>query len=317
MKMHARAATIAAGLVMGLGSAIVGVSKPPPPPPPPPYNPQIVYLAHSQGGRTTNIDVSNADGRDVVSLYTTRNLTWDAKFAPNGNRVVFLEQNDIKVLTYAVTSQGVTTTSVTTIATELYTPSHVDVSPDGTELLIVEHTADPNQWAVYVMSIGGGSRLQIPVTPNVYPDAIWAHSNSRIAVVIGAPVEENFGTQTIQVIDLDAANSYSVVNVTTVFTNTVNGLYQIGRIESAHTTDTLLFSALPGTTNEGVYTLDIGAMTVSGPLVAGDSPSYSADDTTILFRGPPSSDLFTLNPTTHVQVQVTSGVLLGAPDFLP
>ena len=71
MKMHARAATIAAGLVMGLGSAIVGVSKPPPPPPPPPYNPQIVYLAHSQGGRTTNIDVSNADGRDVVSLYTT------------------------------------------------------------------------------------------------------------------------------------------------------------------------------------------------------------------------------------------------------
>lgn len=41
-------------------------------------------------------------------------------------------------------SQGVTTTSVNTLTSEPYTPLFVDVSPDGMELLFVEHTAGPS-----------------------------------------------------------------------------------------------------------------------------------------------------------------------------
>jgi hypothetical protein len=316
MNTHFRTALLAASLAAGLGYATVTFSKPQPPPPPP-YNPQILYSVTSKGGSTSTFTVANADGADAASLYSTRNVTSGLKFAPTGNRIVFTEQNDIKVLTYAVSAQGVTTTSVTTLASEPYQPMQVDVSPDGTLLLVVEHTADPNQWAVYVMGMSGlPARTQIPLGPNIYPDAVWANSNSRIAVIQGAPVEAGFGVQTIQVIDLDTG--YGIASNTAVFTSTLSQLYQLLRLESAHTSDTLLFAAspLPTGSNSNVYKVDIGTLAVTA-VVAGRSASFSADDSTILFQGAAVGDLFTLNLNTNVQKQITSNVLLGRPDFLP
>jgi hypothetical protein len=302
------------------GYAIVVFAKPPPPPPPPPYNPQVLYTVTSKGGSTATITVSNADGTDVVSLYTSKNITGlnDVKFAPTGNQIVFSEQNDIKVLTYAVSSQGVTTISVNTLASEPYTVLHVDVSPDGTQLLFVEHTADPNQWAVHAMSMDGvEGPTQISLTSGMYYDAVWAHSNSRIAVIQGAPVEAGFGVQTIQVIDLDVGSNYIPSAPTTVLTSTLSQLYQISRLESAHTTDTLLFYATPTGSGTGVYTVNIGMPNTFTPIVAGWSPSFSHDDSMILFRGNATGDLFTLNISANVQTQITSKVVLGRPDFLP
>lgn len=317
MNMNFKAALIAASLAAGLGYATVTFSKPQPPPPPP-YNPQILYSVTSKGGSTSTFTVANADGTDAVSLYSTRNVTSGLKFAPTGNRIVFTEQNDIKVLTYAVSAQGVTTTSVTTLASEPYQPMQVDVSPDGTLLLVVEHTADPNQWAVYVMGMSGGlpARTQIPLAAGIYPDAVWANSNSRIAVIQGAPVEAGFGVQTIQVMDLDTG--YGIASNTTVFTSTLSQLYQVLRLESAHTSDTLLFAAypLPSGSNSNLYKVDIGTMAVT-TVVAGRSASFSADDSTILFQGATVGDLFTLNLNTNLQKQITSNVVLGRPDFLP
>jgi hypothetical protein len=315
MKTKFGTAAIAAMLTTALGAATNGNAAKPPPPPPPPYNPQILYTVTSKAGSTATITVSNADGTDVVSLYTSKNITGlnDVKFAPTGNQIVFSEQNDIKVLTYVVSSQGVTTTSVNTLASEPYTVLHVDVSPDGTQLLFVEHTADPNQWAVHAVSMSGGATTQIGLVPDMYYDAVWAHSNTRIAVIQGAPVEAGFGVQTIQVIDL--TNN----GITTVFNNsTMNPLhlYQVSRLESAHTSDTLLFYATPTGSNTGVYTVDIGGMHTVTPIVAGWSPSFSSDDSMILFRGNATGDLFTLN-SANVQTQITSKVVLGRPDFLP
>jgi hypothetical protein len=161
--------------------------------------------------------------------------------------------------------------------------------------------------------MSGGGRTQISLMPGIYPDAVWAHSNSSIAVIQGAPVEAGFGVQTIQVIDL--TNN----GITTVFNNsTMNPLhlYQVSRLESAHTSDTLLFYATPTGSNTGVYTVDIGTQTVT-PIVAGWSPSFSLDDSMILFRGNATGDLFTLNINANVQTQITSKVVLGRPDFLP
>ena len=312
MKFRFKGAAILSSVVMASGYATVAFSKSPPPPPPP-YNPQVLYTVGSKGGSTATITVSNADGTDVVSLYTSKNITGlnDVKFSTTANQIVFSEQNDIKVLTYAVSPQnGVTTTSVSTLASEPYTVLHVDVSPDGSELLFVEHTADPNQYAVYVMSMSGGGRTQISLMPGIYPDAVWAHSNSSIAVIQGAPVEAGFGVQTIQVIDL--TNN----GITTVFNSMTNQLYQVSRLESAHTSDTLLCYATPTGSNTGVYTVDIGTQTVT-PIVAGWSPSFSLDDSMILFRGNATGDLFTLNINANVQTQITSKVVLGRPDFLP
>jgi hypothetical protein len=312
MQFRFKGAAIISSVVVASGYAGVAFSRPPPPPPPP-YNPQILYTVGSKGGSTATITLSNADGTDVVSLYTSKNITGlnDVKFSTTANQIVFSEQNYIKVLTYAVSSQGVTTTSVNTLASEPYTVLHVDVSPDGTQLLFVEHTADPNQYAVYVMRMSGGGRTQIPLMPDIYPDAVWAHSNSSIAVIQGAPVEAGFGIQTIQVIDL--TNN----GITTVFTSTANGLYQVSRLESAHTSDTLLFYATPTGSSTGVYTVDIGMPNTVTPIVAGWSPSFSLDDSMILFRGNATGDLFTLNISANVQTQITSKVVLGRPDFLP
>jgi Tol biopolymer transport system component len=311
MKTKFGTAAIAAMLTTALGAATNGNAAKPPPPPPPPYNPQILYTVTSKAGSTATITVSNADGTDVVSLYTSKNITGlnDVKFAPTGNQIVFSEQNDIKVLTYVVSSQGVTTTSVNTLASEPYTVLHVDVSPDGTQLLFVEHTADPNQWAVHAMSMNGGNRTPIQLMPAIYYDAVWAHSSSRIAVIQGGPVQPGYGVQNIQVIDL------TTNGITTVFTST-NQLYQVSRLESAHTSDTLLFYATASGSNTGVYTVDIGTQIVT-PIVAGWSPSFSSDDSMILFRGNATGDLFTLNISTNVQTQITSKVVLGRPDFLP
>lgn len=314
---HFRTLAIAASLATTLSYATVTFSKPPPPPPPPPYNPQIAYTVISQGGRTTTINVSNADGTDVVSLYSTRNLTGGLKFAPSGNQIVFVEQNDIKVLTYAVSpSQGVTTTSVNTLTSEPYTPLFVDVSPDGMKLLFVEHTANPNQWAVWVMSMSGGSRTPINLAPDTYYDAVWAHSNSRIAVIQGAPVQAGFGQQTIQVIDLDVTNNYAPSIPKTVFISTMSQLYQIQRIESAHTSDTLVFSATSGS-NLSVYEVDMGGAFDITNIVAGSNASFNVDDSMILFVGPTANNLYTYNVNAHTQTQITSSVPLTRPDFLP
>ena len=312
MRMHFRTAAIAAILAMALGYATysnAGKS-----PPPPPYNPQITYTEISKGGSTTTIDVANADGTDAVSLYSTGNITNGLKFAPTGNRIVFTEQNAIKVLTYAVSSQGVATTSVTTLSSEPYTPLHVDVSPDGTQLLFVEHTADPNQWAVWLMPLSGGTPTQIGLTPNLYYDAVWAHSNNRIAVIQGGPVQAGFGVQTIEVIDLDT--NYNITNITPVFNSTASQLYQIQRIESAHTSDTLIFDAVSGS-NGSVYTVDIGTTAFSAAIVAGGNPSFSADDSTILFIGPTVPFLREFNLSTHTQTQISSPRVISRPDFLP
>ena len=316
MKTKFRPAAIAAVLTTALGAATNSNAGKPPPPPPPPYNPQILYTVTGKGGSTATITVSNADGTDVASLYTSKNITGlnDVKFAPTGNQIVFSEQNEIKVLTYMVSAQGVTTTSVNTLVTEPYTVLHVDVSPDGTQLLFVEHTADPNQWAVHAMSMSGGTPTQIGLMPGMYYDAVWAHSNSRIAVIQGAPVEAGFGVQTIQVIDLDVGNSYTPGASTTVVNSIVNQVYEIQRIESAHNSDTLVFDSYASPA--GVYTVNIGTMVVS-PIVAGTRASLSADDSTLLFVGPTTPDLFTLRLSTNVQTQITSKVLLGRPDFLP
>src|SRR5689334_2279039 len=111
MKTKFGTAAIAAMLTTALGAATNGNAAKQPPPPPPPYNPQILYTVTSKAGSTATITVSNADGTDVVSLYTSKNITGlnDVKFTPTGNQIVFSEQNDIKVLTYVVSSQGVTT----------------------------------------------------------------------------------------------------------------------------------------------------------------------------------------------------------------
>jgi hypothetical protein len=308
MKTHFRTAAIAASSATALAYATVTFSNNLHAPPPPPFNPQITYAVG--GGNSTTFDVSNADGTDVVSLYSTRNITSGLKFAPTGNRIVFTEQNAIKVLTYAVSSQGVTATSVTTLTNEPYQPLHVDVSPDGTQLLFIEKTATPSQYAIYVMSMSGGPKTL--VLKDLYLDAVWAHSNSRIAVIQGAQIDG--GLQTIRVFDLDVNNI--IINSTTVFTSTVSRLYQISRIESAHTSDTLVFGASPSGSNFSVYTVDIGTMAVSAAIVAGANASFSADDSTILFVGPTAPYLYEFNLNTNTQMLISSKGITR-PDFLP
>lgn len=313
MKMHFGIGAIAASLAMGLGYATVAVSKSPPPPPEP-YNPQILYTSVTQGGRTTTIYVANADGTDAVALYTTGNITSQVKFAPP-NRIVFIEQNTLKALTYAVSSQGVTTTNVTTLtAQQPYNTLRLDCSPDGTELLFTEDTATANITAVWLVSMSGGTPQMLALSPGTYFDVVWANSNSRIAVLQLGPVVGGSHSQTIQVIDLDA--DYNIVNTTTVFDSTMSPLNQIQRIESAHTSDTLIFGATSGT-SLSVYTLDIGAQLVSLPIVAGGNASFSADDSTILFVGPTTPIIYEFNLNTKTQTLVNTPRLFAQPEFLP
>ena len=334
MKAVTGTAAIAIMLIAALGVASVShAGKQPPPPPPPPYNPQITYHINSKGGSTFTIEVSNADGTDVVPLYTAaqKSFIGRMKFAPNGNRIVFIENHAIKVLTYSVSAQGVTTTSVSTLSMESYNLFDVDVSPDGTQLglslarpdapevVFVEDTADPNIGAVYVMNMSGGGRTQILLTPDLYFDAVWAHSNSRIAVIQGAPWDQSAGrVETIKIVDLDATNNYSIINLATILTNNVSQLYRISRLESAHTADSLLFYATPTGSQTSVYRIDIGTQAVTPPIVPGNEASFNADDSMILFRGyNGTGDLFTLDLTTNVVTQLTSKIIFGAPDFLP
>ena len=318
MKTHSGAAAIAIMLITAMGVASVShAGKPPPPPPPPPYNPQIAYYATQ--GIISYIYVSNADGTDAVPVYTfpNKSVFWFLRFAPNGNRIVFIENHAIKVLNYSVSAQGVTTTSVTTVANEPYNVQRVAVSPDGTELLFCEDTADPNVMAVYVMSIAGGSRTQLALSPYIYSDAVWAHSNTRIAVLYGGGWDQSAGRlEAIQIVDLDPTANYSVVNLATILTNNVSQLYQIFRLESAHTADSLLFYATPTGSTPSVYKIDIGTQAVTR-LVYGDAASFSADDSTILFRWfNGTNGLFTLDVATNVVTQITT-VGYGAADFVP
>ena len=325
MKTHSGAAAIAIMLITAMGVASVShAGKPPPPPPPPPYNPQIAYITNQHN--TININVSNADGTDAVSLYSlpSKSVLWNLKFAPTGNRIVFIENHNIKVLTFAVSAQGVTTTSITTLTSEPYNVLHVDVSPDGMELLFVEDTADPNISAVYVMSMAGGPTTQLSLSrvlsgEHIYGDAVWAHSNNRIAVLQGAAWDQSANrVEAIQVVDLDPTNNYSIVTLETILTNNISQLYQINRLESAHTADSLLFCATPTGSKAGVYRIDTGTWAVTGPIVPGNSASFSANDSTILFRGyDGTGDLFKLDVATNVVTQLIPKAAGGAPDFLP
>jgi len=317
MNTNFRTAAIAGTLAAALGYGANSNAGKSPPPPPEPYNPQILYTSGTQGGRTTTLYVANADGTDAVALYSTGNLIGQFKFAP-ANRIVFIEQNTLKVLSYAVSSQGVTTTNVGTLtAQQPRNTLRLDVSPDGTELLFTEDTATANITAVWLVSMSGGTPQMLSLLPGTYFDAVWANSNSRIAVLQLGPVVGGSHSQTIQVIDLDAY--YNIVNTTTVFDSTVSQLNEIQRIESAHTSDTLIFGAASGS-NAEIFTVDfttIATPILSAPIVAGSSASFSADDSTILFVGPTTPILYEFNLNTQKQTLVNTPRLFAQPDFLP
>jgi hypothetical protein len=203
---------------------------------------------------------------------------------------------------------------VTTLTVEPYNLLQVDVSPDGTQVLFVEETAIPDQQVIYVMSMSGVNKTLINLPPAMYLYAVWANSNSRIAVLQDGPVVGGSHSQTIQAIDLDA--SYTIINTTPVFSSIASQMNEISRIESAHTSDTLLFNATSNS-NLSLYTLDIGTQLVSLPIVAGGNASFSADDSTILFEGATTISLYEFNVYTRTQTLINSPRLFAQPDFLP
>jgi hypothetical protein len=101
-----------------------------------------------------------------------------------------------------------------------------------------------------------------------------------------------------------------------VFSSTASQLNQIQQIESAHTSDTLIFGAVSGS-NGNVYTLDLGTWAVSAPIVAGGSPSLSPDDSTILFIGPTVAEFYEFNRNTQTQTPVSAPKGAARPNFLP
>ena len=296
-----------------LASAAALAAKPKPPPPPPNCNPQIAYV--DQSASSGVYTVSNADGTCVSQLYSSsnKNVTGGMKFTPTGNQIIFTENNSIKLLTYAVTSTNVSTTSITTVSTEPLQPLYVDMSPDGTHLLIVEKNTDAptlNHYNLYVLSMIDGTRTL--VADDQYNDAVWAHSNSRIAAIKGV---DNGGLQTIEVYDLDVNYQIEAANTRVVFNSTVSQMNYLLRLESAHTSDTLLFNATSaGAVN--VYTVDIVSNALTS-VVAGWNASFNADDSAILFDGPTVANLYTLDLTTHMQTQITNENKVNAtrPDF--
>lgn len=310
MKLHLKSAAVLGFMAAALGFATVAVSGKPPPPPLN-CNPQIAYV--DQSASSGVFTVSNADGTCVSRLYSSsnKNITAGMKFVPTGNQIVFTENNSIKLLTYTVTSTGVSTTSITTVSAEPLQPLFVDMSPDGTHLLIVEKNTDApslNHFSIYVLSMIDGTRTL--VADDQYTDAVWAHSNSRIAAIKGL---ENGGLQTIEVYDLDT--SYQIANITVVFNSVVSQMNYLSRVESAHTSDMLLFNATSsGAVN--VYTVDIASTAVTS-VVAGWNASFNAEDSAVLFEGPTVANLKTLDLTTNLQTQITSANKVNAtrPDF--
>lgn len=311
MKFRFKSAAILSSVVVASGYAGLSFSSHSPPPPPVPPHPEIAFEQNQ--GSTYSLYVANADGTDPVAVYSNKGvgpgeIAFVPGSGPGSGQLVFIQLNTIKLLTFTVTSSGIQTNSVVTLATEPHDILYVNVSPvtSAGQFVLYGAGQPDNTTIIKVIPITGGTPTQ--VAQGVFWDAVWSRDLTRIAVLIGLP--NGIDAQQIEMLNLDA--NFVAGSSTVIYGPTSCGC--LNSIQFARTSDQVIFD----TGRLGVmYEIDadVTSPSVATPFaVSGYQPCLNHDDTEIIFRRVSDSHVFVYDIATNVQTAVTPGAA-ASPEF--
>lgn len=281
-----------------------------PPPPPKVYQPEIAYASNQ--GATYSIYVANADGTNAVAVYSNKGSgAGSLSFVPgsgNGSgQLAFYELYSVKLLTFTVTSSGITTSSIVTLVTEPTPIHYVNVSPPSAagQFVLYGVGHPDNTTTIKVISIAGGQPTSI-ATGNL-GDAVWSRDQTRIAVLVGNP----FVAGVVQQIEMWSLDPNFVKGTAAVIYGPIGCDGCLNNLQFARTGNQVIFDAGSGVIDE----IDADVPSVATPFaVSGYQACFNHDDTEIIFRRFSDSHIFVYGISTMIQTPVSPSY--GAsPDF--
>jgi hypothetical protein len=227
----------------------------------------------------------------------------------NGSgQLVFVELYSVKLLTFTVTSSGITTNSVVTLATEPTLIHYANVSqPSSAGQFALYGVGHPdNTTTIKVVPLAGGTA--IPVATDNLGDAVWSRDQTRIAVLIGNPTEPGI-TQQIQMWNLDT--NFSKTGATVIYEESCDGC--IADLQFARTGDNVIFDGGQGVIDE--IPADVSSPSVATPFpVSGNQACLNHDDTALIFRRNSDLRIIVYGIYTMVQTPVSASYA-ASPDF--
>lgn len=182
---------------------------------PPPSRQQILFVSDRDGNR--EIYAMSADGSDVVRLTNHAASDYQARWSPDGRKIVFVADRDSAVVAgwwqavpdiyvmNADSSGAARLTRSKLISTE------PDWSPDGRKIVFSRKEEVGEKFGIYVMNADGSAAVRI--TPKETWDDFrprWSPDGRRIAFLSNRRRPDGYSWWTINVMDADGSNRAEV-----------------------------------------------------------------------------------------------------------
>lgn len=264
----------------------------------PPADPAIAF---AKSGTTYQLVVMNADGSNQTTIYKAANFRSisSPSWSPAGNQIAFYQTSPAELWVIDVVVQnGVPKgqNARVLVPNSPYYPTTLAWSSLNQEIVFV---SGPNHDSLAVVPATGGTPQIIYTEPNGLPlvDPTWNPQGDQIAFAVN-------GAHEVRILDRVAGATITVFSAGSDFTVTDT--------DWARTGDVLAFRVTPFSANDPrVYTLDLTTNALV-ERVPGMDPTWSPDDTRLLFREQGRSQYLTiLNLATGVTTRT------GAKGFDP
>lgn len=285
--MHGKRLWIAALALLGLVPFLVTDTfakkggKPKPPPEEPAADPAIVYR-----GSTSALDVANADGSNKTRIYENSSHRVSCpSWSGDGGSVAYVDENnyasepnsylwriDVDVV------NGEVQTSNRTVLVNDVEVWWAQWSPAANEIAYIAGTSTSDalirQLRVVPSTGGTQQALYTPPAGRTLKYVQWSPSGDRIAVL-----EKDIPNDLWYLVLIDRASPHGATTVDLPTVDTGDSAWSIAWAKTTQNKDVLLY-----VDGAGIHRLDL----VSGDrefIADGDTPSWSPDDSQIVFDG--------------------------------
>jgi hypothetical protein len=230
-------------------------------------------------GTTLYIYLAKEDGSQAVPIYSSKKSIAHIKLAPGGGKLAFIEDLDLKVLTYTVAGTKVTVNTPSTLDTS--GAQSPDFSPDGTKILYVGGTRTRSDIRLINATGGSHTTLLSPTAGIAQIEVAWLPPGSSFSLVHVQHALVPFQYE-LRAASLDASNTFTAGPLL-MSTGPGADFSEISYIDGARTKPNSILVTLNLPHGIHIVEYDITNMFARLEHVAGRRGAFSRDDTKIFF----------------------------------